>query len=83
MKKIKTACPQGMEKYLSVQHFVNTGIFTRTKAGYSVIWSDQRLLVSSVKLITPENTSLPQWIREHLKIHIEVIERGELSTSVE
>ena len=39
----------------------------------------QRLLMSSARTITPENTTLPQWIRGQLKIQDVLIERGEFS----
>ena len=73
--------PQGKEKPLFVQDFC-TGFSSYGGGQEREVLSfggDQRLLVSSSRKITPENTTLPQWIRGHLKIQEVLIERGELS----
>ena len=81
-EKNRAARPQGKEKPLLVQDFVNNlpGYSNGQEREVLSLGGDQRLLVSSAKRLNPENTSLPQWIRGHLKIQDELIERGELST---
>lgn len=71
---------QGKEKPLLVQDFVHSlsGYTSGQEREVLSLGGDQRLLVSSARRVSPENTTLPQWIRGHLRIQDELIDRGEL-----
>ena len=73
--------PMGKDKPLFVQdhcgvHYGSSGIDREVLS----LGGDERLmLVSSSRKISPENTTLPQWIKGHLKIQQILTQRGELS----
>ena len=77
--------PQGKDKPLLVQDFVNSlsGYTSGQEREVLSLGGDQRLLVSSTRRVLPESTTLPQWIRGHLRIQEELMEKGELASIAE
>ena len=71
---------RGKDKPLLVQDYMHS-LSTYTSGQEREVMSlggDQRLLVSSTRRTSPEHTTLPQWVRGHLRIQEELIDRGEL-----
>ena len=76
--------PSGKDKPLFVQDFcgVQNGSYGVDREVMSLGGDSRLMLVSSARKVTPENTTLPQWIKGHLKIQQVLIDRGELSGTV-